>query len=85
MQKDAHERVLSENARMREQRPNSERMSELDRTKQTNMEYCKLIVQLKQQNNEKDRRLELLVNRLRRFKKARVRCPVLHNHAWKAM
>ncbi|KAJ1348342.1 hypothetical protein KIN20_003627 [Parelaphostrongylus tenuis] len=67
--KDAHERLVKEHAQLKEKRAYPEKMEELERYRVQVLEYSKCITALRSSGLEKDRRYELLVQKLKRLRK----------------
>ncbi|KAI6176808.1 JAKMIP-CC3 domain-containing protein [Aphelenchoides bicaudatus] len=67
---DQHARIVKENLNLREQRAFPEKLEELQQYRNKVLEYSKLTTALRQNLLEKDRRHEILVQKLRKIKKA---------------
>ncbi|KAI6239034.1 Janus kinase and microtubule-interacting protein 1 [Aphelenchoides fujianensis] len=68
--KDQYDRLVKENASLKEQRAFPEKLEELERYRGQVLEYSKCITALRQSLVDKDRRHDLLVQKLRKIKKA---------------
>ncbi|KAE9415351.1 hypothetical protein Angca_000575, partial [Angiostrongylus cantonensis] len=67
--KDAHERLVKEHTQLKEKRAYPEKLEELERYRVQVLEYSKCITALRSSGLEKDRRYELLVQKLKRLRK----------------
>ncbi|NP_001360625.1 JAKMIP_CC3 domain-containing protein [Caenorhabditis elegans] len=67
--KDIHERLLKENACLKEKRVSPEKLEELSRYRNKVLEYSKCITALRSSAYEKDKRYEMLVQKFKRLQK----------------
>lgn len=67
--KDIHERLLKENACLKEKRVSPEKLEELSRYRGKVLEYSKCITALRSSAYEKDKRYEMLVQKFKRLQK----------------
>ncbi|EGT59458.1 hypothetical protein CAEBREN_23170 [Caenorhabditis brenneri] len=67
--KDIHERLLKENACLKEKRVSPEKLEELSRYRSKVLEYSKCITALRSSAYEKDKRYEMLVQKFKRLQK----------------
>ncbi|CAI2356386.1 unnamed protein product [Caenorhabditis sp. 36 PRJEB53466] len=67
--KDVHERLLKENACLKEKRVSPEKLEELSRYRNKVLEYSKCITALRSSAYEKDKRYEMLVQKFKRLQK----------------
>ncbi|VDM53910.1 unnamed protein product, partial [Angiostrongylus costaricensis] len=67
--KNAHERLVKEHTQLKEKRTYPEKLEELERYRVQVLEYSKCITALRSSGLEKDRRYELLVQKLKRLRK----------------
>ncbi|KJH41247.1 hypothetical protein DICVIV_12783 [Dictyocaulus viviparus] len=67
--KDAYERLVKEYTQLKEKRTYPEKLEELERYRAQVLEYSKCITALRSSGLEKDRRYELLVQKLKRMRK----------------